>query len=283
MDGQLLEQRLLVSVQEVVAPFDEPLQRAAGGVGGRAVTQERRAPLENRDELLEPEHVHACGGELDRERQSVDAPGNLGGERESLRIRLEAGSRRPRALEEELDRRALERRHREPRLARDVERFAARRHDPHSGALREERRRDPPCLGEHVLARVENHERFGSSQPRGHACERVGAANVNGVCEEPDSIARVARAREVDEPCAVGELVLERACRLDREPALAHAGRAGEGHETVLVQERGDRVEVVLAADERRRRRREVAAAPALHGDRGDRRVVREDRLLQAP
>ena len=165
VNGQLLEQRLLVPVQKVVAPFHEPLQRGAGRVGGRAVTQERRAPLENGDELRETEHVHARGGELDRERQSVDAPGNLGSERDGLGVRLESGSRRARALEEKLDGRVLERRHGESRLARDVERFAARRHDPYLGTLREQRRRDPRCLVEHVLARVENDERFRISQP----------------------------------------------------------------------------------------------------------------------
>ena len=77
--------------------------------------------------------------------------------------------------------------------------------------------------------------------------------------------------------------MLERACRLDREPALAHAGRTGERHEAVLVQKRRDLAELVLAADERRRRRGEVAAAPAGDRDGGDRRVMREDRLLESP
>ena len=158
VDGQLLDQRLLVRVQEVVAPFDEPLQRGAGRVRGRGVAQERRAPVEDGDELRETEHVHPGGGELDRERQSVDAPGDLGGERDGLGIRLESGSCRARTLEEELDGRVLERRHGESHLARDVEHLAARRQDPGPGTLREDRRRDPRCLVEHVLARVENEE-----------------------------------------------------------------------------------------------------------------------------
>ena len=41
--------------------------------------------------------------------------------------------------------------------------------------------------------------------------------------------------------------------------------------------------QLVLAADERRRERREIAAAPAVDRDGRDRRVVREDRLLEAP
>ena len=158
VDGKLLEQRLLVPVQEVVAPFHEPLQRRAARVGGRAVTQERRAPLEDGDELPEPEHVHARGGELDRERQAVHPPDDLGGERDGLGVRLESGSCRARTLEEELDGRGRERRHGESHLARDVKRLAARRQDPRLRTLREDRRRDPRRLVEHVLARVENEE-----------------------------------------------------------------------------------------------------------------------------
>ena len=44
-----------------------------------------------------------------------------------------------------------------------------------------------------------------------------------------------------------------------------------------------DLAELVLAADERRRRRGEIAAAPAAGRNGGDRRVVREDRLLEPP
>jgi hypothetical protein len=90
-------------VQEVVAPFHEPLQRRAGRVGGRGVTRERRASFEDGRELREPEHVHARRGELDRQRQSVDALGDLGSERGGLGVRLESGSCRARTLEEQLD------------------------------------------------------------------------------------------------------------------------------------------------------------------------------------
>ena len=283
MDGQLLEHRLLVPVQEVVAPFHEAPERRAGWVGDRAIAEEHRAPLEHGDELTETEHVHARGGELDRQRQSVDAPGDLAGERDSLRVGLESGTCRARTLEEELDSRGFERHYGEPHLARDVERFAARRQDPDLRALREDGRHDPRCLVEHVLARVEDEQNRCVTKPRSHARERVGAASVDGVCKKSHAIVRAARAREVDEPDAVRKLVLERARRLDRESALAHAGWTGERHLAVPTEQRGDLDELVLAADERRRRRREVAAAAAGRGDHGDRRVVREDRLLEAP
>ncbi len=77
--------------------------------------------------------------------------------------------------------------------------------------------------------------------------------------------------------------MLERARRLDREPALPHAGRAVQRDEAVLVHKGRDLVELFLAADKRRRRSREISAAPALDGNGGDCRVVREDRLLDPP
>ena len=99
--------------------------------------------------------------------------------------------------------------------------------------------------------------------------------------QEPDRVGRAARPREVDEPDAVGELVLEGTRRLDASRLFPTPGRPGERDETVLVQKGGDLGELVLAADERRRRCGEVAAAPAVDRDGGDRRIVREDRLLE--
>ena len=132
MHGELLEQRLLVAVQEVVAPVDERFQRGAARVGGGAVAQECRASLEDRDELDEPEHVHARGGELDRERQPVHAPRDLGRERDVLGVGLEPGPRRPRALDEKVDGRDLRaaRRGRAPRPRRGAPRGSS----PGSGA-----------------------------------------------------------------------------------------------------------------------------------------------------
>ena len=134
-----------------------------------------------------------------------------------------------------------------------------------------------------MLARVENDERAGMAKPRRHAGERVGAANVDGVREQPDCVGRAARPREVDEPDAVRELALERARCLDREAALAHTGRSSERNQAVLAQQSGNVGQFVLAADERRRRRREVAAAPADDRNRTDRWVVRQDCILEPP
>ena len=284
VDGKLLEQRLLVPVQEVVAPFHELLQRGAARVGGRAVAQECGAALEDGDELREPEHVHPRGGELDRERQPVHPPGDLGRERDSLGVRLEPGPCRPRTLEEELDGRRAERCDGKPHLARDVERLAARRQDPHPGTLREERRRDPRCLVEDVLARVENDERAAHLEG---ATSRVRAGRSRGRRRRVRGAGRRRprrpRARSRRARCRPGTRA--RASVPSRPRAGSCPRRAGPVSVTrrCSCSKRGDLAELVLAADERRRRRREIAAAPAVDRDGGDRRVVREDRLLQPP
>ena len=54
-----------------------------------------------------------------------------------------------------------ERRDGHPGFACDAQRLAARRQDPQSWALLDERRRDPSCLVENVLTGVENDERAG--------------------------------------------------------------------------------------------------------------------------
>ena len=51
-------------------------------------------------------------------------------QRDGLGVRLESVPRRPRTLEKELHGRGAERRDRDPHLARDVKRLAARRQDP---------------------------------------------------------------------------------------------------------------------------------------------------------
>jgi hypothetical protein len=171
--------------------------------------------------------------------------------------------RAARAFEEELDRggapdlavlfRKEERCDGDAHLARDVKRLAARRQDPHPGALGQQRRGDPCGFGEHVLAGIQDDEDAGGAQPRRHACERVRAADVEGVCHQANGVGRLPRPRQLHEPDAVRKLGLQQARRLQREAALAHAWRPRERHQAVLLHQVHGPVQIVLAADERRR------------------------------
>ena len=136
----------------------------------------------------------------------------------------------------------------------DVEHLAARRQHPHAGQLGSSCRDDARGLLEDVLAGVEDEDRVGVTKARDGARQRVGAAGVDGLRDEADDVGRAAGVRETDVPRASAELALERAGRLEREPALADARRAGQRHEAVLPQELDHLGELRLAADERGRR-----------------------------
>ena len=183
VNRELLEQGLLVAMQEVVAPPHELLQSRAGGIGGRALVHERRAPFEHREELGQAQHVDSGCGELDRQRQAVHAADDLGRKLLRIRVRLEPRSRRPGSLEEQLHARRAEWSNRETRLARDMQRFPARGEDLNAGTVREEGRHDASCLVQDVLARVENDERARRSKPRRDAGERIGATDADDVRE----------------------------------------------------------------------------------------------------
>jgi hypothetical protein len=91
-----------------------------------------------------------------------------------------------------------------------VKRLAARRQDPYLGARRKERRREPRRLVQDVLAPIEHDERHGIAKPGRHARKRrVGATNVDGVCEDTNGIGVATCPGELDEPDPVGELPLE--------------------------------------------------------------------------
>ena len=62
-------------------------------------------------------------------------------------------------------------------------------------------------------------------------------------------VAPPARARSTSQ-MPFGDLALERAGRLDREPTLPNARRPGERHEAVLAQQTGNVGQLVLTADE---------------------------------
>ena len=177
--------------------------------------------------------------------------------------------------------RQRERLDRESHLARDMEHLAARREHPDVGAPGEHRRCNPRSLPDDRFAGIE--EEDGGALPKAgdRARERVGAAGVDGGGDEAHDVVRAARSREVDAPRA--GFGFERAGDLHRKSALPDAWRPGQGHEAVLAQQLHHLGELLLAAKERRRGSRQVATTPRRHGDGSDRRVLREDRILESP
>ncbi len=137
-DGEAREERLLVGAEQVVAPVDRRAERLlARGQVAWAAGEEVEALLEPGEQRLRREQLRAGGGELDREREAVEADADLG-DRGRVRVRHgEVGLDGAGAFDEERDRLVLrerrdrgqvrgvgqvERRHRVLVLAREVER-----------------------------------------------------------------------------------------------------------------------------------------------------------------
>ena len=221
MHGELVQQRLLVRVQELVAPLHEPQEGGADRVGWRPITEQREAALDERAELGEPEHLGARGGELDREREPVHPTRDLGGERHRLGGQLESRPRRACARGKQLHRRRVGRvgRRRFGRserfegyrhLAGEVKHLATRRQHSDARAFGQHRGRDTRRLRQRVLARVEEEDRLGIPQARDDTGERIGPARVDGIGDDPFDVPRATRARELDQPRAVAQVALER-------------------------------------------------------------------------
>ena len=121
------EERLLVLAEQVVAPRDRGAQRGMALVGVTAALEEVEPLPDPLEQLLRAEQLDPRGGELDREREAVEAADQLvdGG-----RV-TDVGADRLRALEEQRDGVGLDhRRQVELDLAGDPQRLPARRDDP---------------------------------------------------------------------------------------------------------------------------------------------------------
>ena len=107
-DGEAREERLLVGAEQVVAPVDRRAERLlARGQVARAAGEEVEALLEPGEQRLRGEQLGARGGELDREREAVEADADLG-DRGRVRVRHgEVGLDGAGALDEERDRLVL--------------------------------------------------------------------------------------------------------------------------------------------------------------------------------
>ena len=106
-------------------------------------------------------------------------------------------------------------------------------------AARTERHERARRLG-HVFAVVEHQQRRRRAQVLGDDF-RGGAHRVvlgsDGIDGGTAHVAVAARRGEVDEPHAVRETFDERSRHLASQAGLAHATRAGDGHEPVLAEQ----------------------------------------------
>ncbi len=236
--------------------------------GGRAGPSGELEPaVEALDERRRRQHLAPAGGELDREREPVEATADFL-DRVDVRARqVEVGANRSRALHEQpRGVEVEERRHGVLVLARQVERLAARdeqlqararRHEVEDGSgragdvlevVQQEQQLLSVELGLQRLAERRRHRLFDAQ----HSCD-LGEDDVG-----------VHRHRELDEERSVVELVDEVRRGLEREARLPGAARARQRHEphAVVPQETAHGLELRLSADERRRQGGEVHPPP---------------------
>ena len=246
----------------------------------------------------------APGGELERERQAVEAeadPRDVHGvllvEREARRSRLRPLDEEPHGLVVEEPARLecllgvgdVERRNPEHDLARHTQRLAARRQDRQLSRGAEEAVREPGSRCEHVLAVVRDEQQRARREviddgvdellPGQRAHIECGS---DGVRDAP----RVREGGELDESRTVRIRRLHGAGELEREPRLAGTARPGEGEQSRAAKERLQLGKLAAAADERAgvrgQRGRAVGAGGAEAGE-GLRQLRRQLRELVAP
>jgi hypothetical protein len=255
-DREPRKRQLLVLAEQLVTPGDRAPQRA---LAYRRVACSRRqeveAALEAPEDLAWPEHLDAGGGELQRQRETVEAAADLF----DVLVGRERGGQLTGASGEEGDGgRRRERRHGVLLLDAQTEALAARRENADPWGLGEQRG-DARRRGDQLLEVVEQEKCLLRPQMVGQAVPRADDLRDRGHDE-----LRVLDGCQRDPPDAV-PVLLDDLCRsLQREARLAGATCAGEGQHRGRREEREHVGQLLLAADERAGLHREVRLVQAL-------------------
>ena len=263
------EQGSLVVGQQVVGPVDGVPECELAFGSRRAGLQQAEAVGEAVADLERAHRGHARRRQLDAERQPVDGGADLG-DRGCGRLvgDPELGPHRAGSVDEERDRVgrhatvATERRDREVVLAGDTERLPGRGHDPDATGPGEERADRRRGHLEDVLAVVDHEQELPAGEGLGQrvdeGCITLRRDTEHGRDRRGHRV-RVADRRELDEPDPVRELGCELGAGLDREPGLADAADAGQGHEPMFPDHLRDVADQLLSSDDRAELLRQVA------------------------
>ena len=239
-----------------MAPRDRRPQRRLAGIGVAAAPEQVEPGAEPLEDLRGRERLRARGRQLDRERERVEPPAQLG----DLVGRVEL-----RPLAEQRHRLGGgERRHRELDLAVDAQALAARDEDGEVRARGDERgqlgrRRDD------LLEVVDEEQELALADVLGEA-----VAGAHGPGDRLADERRVAERGEADPDGAGAEVGDERGAGLERQAGLPGAAGAGQREEPRAAGDpREHRLELLLPADEGARRPREVRARERLERREG--------------
>ena len=245
-DGEAGEERLDGRIEEVVAPFDRRSQRALTlGRVARSAGQEREDGAESLEQPLGGEELRSRRGELDRQREAVEAAADLG----DGRVGRELAPDPARSLDEERRRVAVgEWLESVLLLGRDAQRRPARDENPQPARGGEELA-DRGRGVEEVLEVVEEDEELPAAQEAGEVVRRS---------HRPRDLGRhelmVGQSRERDPEHAIVQRPDELGGDLQGEAGLPGAAGPGDRQESRPVGEQRDELlELSLSPDERDR------------------------------
>ena len=262
---QSREKRSLVDGQQLVAPVDQRVERllprqcgaASAGEQAKAVVQAREHPLER--------HGPDAGrGELDRERDAIEAGAESACDRMRRIGEREVGLFEPRTVDEERDRigkRRIgihvirgERCQRKHLFAGRVEVLAAGREDGDARRMRQHRSGEARARVDQVLAVVEDDEKAPVRDLRAHRLHQarlVVHAQSECLGDRPGHQPCVGQRGQIDEPGAVGVVVEDVGGDLQRQARLPNASRTGDRHQAMPLQQALHFRDFVRPAEER--------------------------------
>ncbi len=275
-DRQAGQQVPLRVVEEVDAPFDGGAEGALPfGEIDRAGTQRVEHVLEPSEQRIRCEQSRARRGQLDGERQTVEAPADLHNRERVVLGQGEVEADGLGSIDEQLhrgqrselfDRRLLrERRHRQRTdrilpLGAEPQHRAARGQDLEPGTAGQEQV-ELRCNPDDLLEVVEHEQRRGrfemlDQSVDGRSRSLDGRSDRGGDARQ--NLVGLSNRSERYEHRPAWIAVVESLTDGDRQPRLADAARAGEGDQPRFrrLEECRDGVDVGLATDQRRRRHR---------------------------
>ncbi len=291
MHGERVQQRLLVCVEQVVAPGDERSEGGARPFRSRTVAQQVEPPPHEREQLGEPVDVDTGGRQLDRERQAVQPAADLGHERRRL-----DRSARTRASPRGRARRTGRRRGR-PQPDRASDRGSGSTVTRTSPATCRLSRLVASTWTRGQSRRTASATRPASSSTFSQASRRTiepvsrrrPTVRSSGSPPRAPTASATRRATsasppgavEVDKPDAPSVSASSERAGLDRQPALPDPGRTGQRHEPVRAQR--DRRPGRARPPDRRTRSTATAGCRAASARRqpGQGGVLGQDRRLQ--
>ncbi len=213
------------------------------------------ACLETSEDLPRRHRARSGRGELDGQRETIEALAQGPDGRLGVLVGQELGRALPRPLHEQaMGVLGCERAEPPYGFAADPKELAAGGQDADAGAGAQQGARHLGALVDHVLTVVEHHQRITLGQVPAQRIDRLRPARglkAEHACDLGSDRGRARSGGEVDEPDAVqpfGELT---AGYLHRQPGLADPSWAGQRQKPVPAQRLADTLDVPRPADQR--------------------------------